>query len=99
MEFLKKIEPLIWVYLIVLIIIAQFKGMAYDIAKEKEDRKYKGNHGISFKYGKLRFALPLLILSKSKNQNTVKYAKSYNGYVINIYITLTVLLGIYLFLG
>jgi uncharacterized membrane protein len=94
---MNSLISLILTYNVFLLVIAQFKGMAYDIAKEKEDPKYKGNHSFSSTHGKIWFSLPIPILAKNKSEEAIKKAKSYNLIIINFWISIIVCIILYVF--
>jgi len=96
-EIVQKILPFIWVYLVILIFVASYKGMLYDNEKEKEDVNYKDCHSFSFKRGKFWFALPRLVSTKNATQIANKAAKAYNKIVINIWVTIICLTILYVF--
>jgi hypothetical protein len=71
------LQIVLWVP-IVLFFIVIHKGLLYDTTQEKHNLDYKGNHSISWRYGKFRFSIPVFIFDKTDNFEIEKCRSEYN---------------------
>jgi hypothetical protein len=80
---------------IVLFFIVIHKGLLYDATQEKYNLNYKGNHSISWNYGKFRFSVPRYIFDKSDNYEIEKCRSGYNKMSMIFWIATIITVVIY----